>query len=61
MSVRLTVPLSRPAAARRCCGFAAVGPAARRYRLFAARPAGRGGQQQPRRSTALSSKCYVGS
>jgi len=37
--VRLSVRLSHPAAARRCCGFAAVGPAARRYRSIAARPA----------------------
>jgi len=31
--------MSHPAAARRCCGFAALGPAARRYRSIAARPA----------------------
>ena len=36
-----SVRLSRPAAARRCCGFAAVGPAPRRHRSIAARPAGR--------------------
>ena len=39
-SVCLSVCLShRSTAARRCCGFAAVGPAARRYRSIAARPA----------------------
>jgi len=38
--VRPSVCLSHPAAARRCCGFAAVGPAARRYRSIAARPVG---------------------
>jgi len=37
--VRPSVRLSRPAAARRCCGFAAVGPACSRYRSIAARPA----------------------
>jgi len=31
--------MSHPTAARRCCGFAAVGPAAKRYRSTAARPA----------------------
>ena len=40
-SVRPSVCLSHPAVAHRCCGFAAVGPAARRYRSIAARPAGR--------------------
>jgi len=39
LSVCLSVRLSHPAAARRCCGFAAVGPAGRRYRSIAARPA----------------------
>ena len=34
------IHLSGPAAARRCCRFAAVGPAARRYQSIAARPAG---------------------
>jgi len=38
-SIRPSVRLSHPAAARRGCGFAAVGPAARRYRSIAARPA----------------------
>ena len=38
---RPSVSLSYPAATRRCCGFAAVGPAARRYRSIAARSAGR--------------------
>jgi len=40
-SVRLSVCLSVPAlaAARRCRGFAAVGPAAWRYQSIAARPA----------------------
>jgi len=39
-SVRLSVRLSHySAAARRCGGFAAVGPAARRYRPTAAQPA----------------------
>ena len=39
-SVRLSVRLSHySAAARRCNGFAAVGPAARRYRPTAAQPA----------------------
>jgi len=38
--VRLSVcPPHNTAAARRCGGFAAVGPAARRYRSIAARPA----------------------
>jgi len=36
--VRPSVSLSHPATARRCCGFAAVGPAARRYQS-ATRPA----------------------
>ena len=40
-SVCLSVRPSHPAATRRCCGFAAVGPASRRYRPIAARPAGR--------------------
>ena len=53
-----SVPRSlHPAAARRCCGFATVGPAARRYRSITARPADRwtaaaatqhGAQQQMR-------------
>ena len=41
-----------PAAARCSCGFAAVGPAARRNRLIAARRRA-DNQQQPRRSTAM--------
>jgi len=37
--VRLSVCLSHPAVARRCCcGFAAVGPANKRYRSTAAQP-----------------------
>jgi len=45
LSVCLSVrPFHHPAATRRCGGFAAVGPAARRYRSTAALP-------------ALSSKC----
>ena len=45
LSVSLSVrPFHHPAATRRCGGFAAVGPAARRYRSTAALP-------------ALSSKC----
>jgi len=39
VSVRPYVRLSHPAAARRCCGFTAVGPAARRCRPIAAQPA----------------------
>ena len=34
-----SVCLSHPTAARRRCGFAAVGPTSRRYRSIAARPA----------------------
>jgi len=56
-SVRPSARLFHPATARRCCGFAAVGSAARAYRSIAARPAGHGGQQQPRCSTARISKC----
>ena len=44
-SVRLSVCLSHPAAACRCSGFAAVGPAGSRYRPTAA-AAGHGTQQQ---------------
>jgi len=40
-TVRLSVCLSHPAAARRCCEFATVGLAGRRYRSIAARPASR--------------------
>ena len=56
-SVCPSVCKSVQSTARRCCGFAAVGPAARRYRSFAARPVGRrsaaaapqhGAQQQMR-------------
>jgi len=56
-SVCLSVRLSHPAASRRCCWFAAVGSAVKRYRSIAARPAGRrsaavapqhGAQQQMR-------------
>jgi len=36
---RPSVCLSHSAAARRCCVFAAVGPAGRRYQSIAARPA----------------------
>jgi len=42
--VRLSVCLSHPAAARRCCRFAAVGPAGRRYRSIGAAAAGKCGQ-----------------
>jgi len=40
-SVHPSVRLSHPAAARRCCRFAAVGPSARRYRSTAAAAQGR--------------------
>jgi len=54
-SVRLTVCLSRlSTAAAACGGFAAVGPAGRRYRSIAARPTPP--QQRRRSSTAVSSK-----
>ena len=52
-SVCLSVRLCHPAAARPCCGFAAVGPAAMRSIDCCTT----GAQQQPRRSTARSSKC----
>jgi len=49
LSVRLS---KRSAAARRCCGFAAVGLAGRRYRSVAARPALGGSRAAARRAAA---------
>ena len=48
---RPSVCLSVSSGRRRCCGFAAVGPAAGRYRSIAARPAA-GGQQHRSHATA---------
>jgi len=53
--VRPSVCLSHPAAARRCCGFAAVGTTVRRYRSIAARPAVSSSRAAARRAAANAS------
>jgi len=54
-SVRLSLRLTHPVAARRRCGFAAVRPAGRRYRSIAAQPALSSSGAAARRSTANAS------